>query len=98
MSTRIDLSLGNLYALVDDDRDWTLPGGSLWVAPHTMPPGRGRLVHIMSPAAGGEIEAYVLDSDKRLHVRRPNRVPWPQLDAAVADALGATITTDRSSP
>lgn len=97
MSNRINLSLGALYATLDEPREWTRAGGSPWIVPDSMDPGPGRLVHIMSPAAGGEIEAYVLDAHNRLHVRRPNRVLWPGLDAAVCAALGAVLAAPKGA-
>lgn len=56
------------------------------VLPRTM-----RFVHVMSRSAGGEIRGYAL-IDGRAYLRLPNYAgEWPELDTAVAVALGVEV-------
>ncbi len=81
-----------LYIELDPTRAWTLAGGSEWIVPQTMPPGLGRLVHVISPHACGEIRSYVLDEGGVLHLKHTGgRGKWTDLDDAVCAALGATM-------
>lgn len=81
-----------LYIELDPERVWTLAGGSEWIVPQTMRPGSGRLVHVISPHAFGEIRGYVLDECGTLHLRHTGGTgEWTELDDAVCAALGATM-------
>lgn len=52
---------------------------------------RGRIVHVISKPAGGEIRGYIM-IDGALHLRLPNYAgDWPDLDAAVARRLDARL-------
>lgn len=54
-----------------------------------------QLVHVISPAAGGEIRGYVL-IEHRLHLRIPcYSGEWPEMDMAVGDLLGALVVPYR---
>ena len=51
----------------------------------------GRLVHVMSRPAGGEIRGYVLTSDGVLRLRMPcYSGRWPEMDEAVRVRVGAS--------
>ena len=52
---------------------------------------RGRVVHVMSRPAGGEIRGYVmLDDDGMLRERCPRPIRWREMDLVVAERLGAS--------
>ena len=51
----------------------------------------GRLVHVLSRPAGGEIRGYVLTSDGVLRLRMPcYSGRWPEMDEAVRVRVGAS--------
>lgn len=86
-ASRHELNLGALYAEVDHpverDRHWPMPDAA------TSP---CRRVHVMSPAAGGEVRSYWLDADDRLWLAAPcYSSAWCEADSAVARVLGAAL-------
>jgi len=82
---------GLIWLDVDPEREWTELGGDGWFRPAHMPPGPGRLVHVMSSAASGEIRSYVW-SRGRLYLRSPCYTGrWADMDAEVARVLGAEV-------
>lgn len=55
-----------------------------------------QLVHVISPAAGGEIRGYLLIEHK-LHLRTPCYTgEWAEMDMAVGDQLGALVVPYRA--
>ena len=81
---------GRLYITVDDQFERTgrtlSPHLSFVARPATWD-GHGKLVHVISRPAHGEIRGYVLINGL-LHLRLPNYAgDWPELDAAVARRL-----------
>lgn len=93
---RIELPLGTprLYLLVE--REGRETGGSRHWPGDPLAPRRVRLVHVISPASGGECRSYYLDEGGRLWLRSPSYTGhWPELDAEVERALDAEVVPYR---
>lgn len=88
MSEKIQIGLGELYAIIDSKpvelHAWGIRGVPL--------DARGRIVHVIDPNAGGEVRGYFLLGDGLLRLRASGSVgygpPWPECDQAMATALG----------
>ncbi|HRI98186.1 MAG TPA: hypothetical protein PLZ93_21365 [Nocardioides sp.] len=77
--------------IVEAVREWSAPGGSLYLAPSTMAPGPGQLVTVYNH--NGQLRQYVLDAGHRLHLG-PGPCytgAWPVLDEAVARHLAVEV-------